>query len=53
MAARTDNERVKDHVYEDGAPGLSRQRVLPPVHATQITRGVWSDGHQIVVPSLI
>ena len=52
MAAQIDNEQVNDHVYEDGAPGLSGQRVLPPVPATQIDRGVCSDVQQIVVPSL-
>ena len=38
-------------MYEDGTSGLL-VRVLPPVSATQIARGVPSDGQQIVVPSL-
>ena len=50
MAARTDHERVKVHVYEDGAPGLSGQLVLPPVFAKQTALGVRSDGLLIVVP---
>ena len=52
MTARTDYERVKDHVYEDGAPGLSGQCLLPPVSATEAARDFRSNGQQIVVPSL-
>jgi len=30
----TDYERTKDNVHEDGAPGLSGQRVLPSMRIT-------------------
>jgi len=52
MEARTDYERVKDHVHEDGEPGLPGLRVLPSMCIAQTARSVQAVGLQIMVTSL-
>jgi len=45
MEALTDHERVKDNVYEDGAPRIFGQRVLPAVRVAEAALDVRFDGY--------
>jgi hypothetical protein len=39
-------------MHEDGTSNIYGNSALPPVCTAQTARGIWSVGHQIVVPLL-
>jgi len=49
METQVDHEKSKYNVHEDGAFGLSGNRVLPPATSEKAARGVRSVGLEIVV----
>ena len=51
MEARVDIERVKNRVHEDRTH-VHRQCFIFTYATTQVTRGIWSFGNQIVVSTL-
>ena len=52
MEARVDIKRVKNRVHEDRTHVVHRQRFIFTYATTQVTRGIWSFGNQIVVSTL-